>query len=137
MGWRDSLVKLADYEVEQLRVRLAEVVDRRVEAELTLALLHAEAEAENQRAATDAEAGWYRLGYLEGWRQRRDVAQERIAGLLTEEAGARDALSQAFEELKKYEHVREAAAVAARANAARLEAAALDELGARRAAVAR
>src|SRR4051794_10092307 len=107
MGWRDSLVKLADYEVEQLRIRLAEVVDRRVEAELQLAMLYAEAEAENYRAAADAEAGWYRVGYLEGWRMRRDGAQESISALLVEEAGARDALAQAFEELKKYEHLRE------------------------------
>ncbi len=137
MSWRDSLVKLADYEVEQLRIRLSEVVDRRLEAELGLAMLHAEAEAENRRAAMDAEAGWYRVGYLEGWRQRRDAAQERIKVLLDEEAGARDALAQAFEELKKYEHLRESAAVAARQNAARLDAAAMDELGARRSFAAR
>ena len=102
MSWRDSLVRLADYEVEQLRVRLAEVVDRRVEAEVNLAMLHAEAESENYRAAADVEAGWYRLGYLEGWRTRRDQVQEQINVLLTEETGARDALAQAFEELKKF-----------------------------------
>jgi len=133
MSWRDSLVRLADYEVEQLRVRLAEVVDRRVEAEVNLAMLHAEAEAENYRAAADVEAGWYRLGYLEGWRTRRDQVQEQINVLLTEETGARDALAQAFEELKKYEHLREAAVEVARQAAARVDASAMDELGARRA----
>jgi len=134
MGWRDSLVRLADYEVEQLRVRLAEVVDRRVQAELELALLHAEAEAERHRADSDVEAGWYRLGYLEGWRIRRDRLHEHIAAIQAEEAGARDALARAFEDLKKYEHLREVAAGEARQEAARLDVAAMDELGARRAA---
>ena len=133
MGWRDSLVRLADYEVEQLRIRLAEIIERRVTAEMQLAMLHAEAEAELHRAATDAEAGWYRLGYLEGWRGRRDWAQTQIAAIGAEEAGARDALARAFEELKKYEQLKESALIAERKVEARLETAELDELGSRRA----
>ena len=133
-GWRASLVKLAGFEVEQLRKRLMAVLDRRADAELRQALLEAEAEGESRRLASDAEAGWYRLAYLEGWRARRDGLKAELLALDGEEAGARDALSRAFEELKKYEQIEEDARQVAVRAAARLETAALDELGSRRAA---
>ena len=133
-GWRASLVKLAGFEVEQLRKRLMAVLDRRADAELRQALLQAEAEGESRRLAADAEAGWYRLAYLEGWRARRDGLKAELLALDGEEAGARDALSRAFEELKKYEQIEEDARKAGVRAAARLETASLDELGSRRAA---
>ncbi len=132
--WRASLVKLAGFEVEELRKRLMAVLDRRADAELKLALLHAEAEGESRRLALDAEAGWYRLAYLEGWRARRDGLKAELVALDGEEAGARDALTRAFEELKKYEQIEEDARLQAVRTAAKLETAALDELGLRRAA---
>src|SRR5690242_18032216 len=107
MAWRESLVRIAGYEVEQRRKLLAEIVERRTAAQMRLVILHAEAEAELARAAIDAEAGWYRLGYLQGWRARRDEVQDEIATIEAEEAGARDALAHAFEELKKYEQLQE------------------------------
>jgi len=133
MSWQTSLVKIADYEVEQRRKRLAAILDRRAVAELRLAALHAEAEAERRRVSGDADAGWFQMGYLEGWRARRDRVLAEIEGLALEEAGARDALTYAFEELKKYEQIAENAAVRARKAEAKLETAAMDELGGRRA----
>ena len=132
-NWRASLVKLAGFEVEQLRKRLLEILDRRADAELRLTLLHAEAEGESRRLAADAEAGWYRLAYLEGWRARRDGLKADIASIASEEAGARDALARAFEELKKYEQIEEEARLQAVRDAAKIENAALDDLGMRRA----
>jgi len=134
-NWRGSLVKLAGFEVEELRKRLMAVLDRQAEAELKLTLLHAESEGESRRLALDAEAGWYRLAYLEGWRSRRDGLKAELAALANEEAGARDALARAFEELKKYEQIEEDARQKAIRAKARLETAELDELGLRRAAV--
>ncbi len=133
MSWQNSLVKIANYEVEQLRKRLTAILDRRAEAELKLARLHAEAEAEKRGFAVDADSGWYRLGYLEGWRGRRDQVLAELEALATEETGARDALSHAFEELKKYEQIAENAEIRAKAVEAKLETAAMDELGGRRA----
>lgn len=52
-----------------------------------------------------------------------------------EEAGARDALSEAFENLKKYEHVAEQAKILAAKKMNAFEAAQMDELSIRRAAV--
>ena len=62
------------------------------------------------------------------YRRLVDYAREEI-----EETGARDALAEAFETLKKYEHVVTAARAAQAKEEARRETAELDELGLRRA----
>ena len=45
------------------------------------------------------------MGFLEGLRIRKAAAQVEIDRIADEEAGARDALSLAYEEQKKYEQV--------------------------------
>ena len=132
--WAGSLTRLANYEVETLQKRLAEVVARKLDAELRLTLLDAEAEAEADNARTDPEAAMFHPIFVKGWRERRDNMTVLIETIGQEEAGARDALSRAYEELKKYEHVMEVAKVAAVRETARRETAALDELGLRSAA---
>ena len=134
MSWENSLVKISNYQVEVLRKRLSAIAERRMEAELRLALLHAELDAERAQAEEDAHAGWYRIGYAEGWRMRRESVEREIAAIEAEEAGARDALGGAFEELKRYEQVAESALAAQRLAAGRRDRAAMDELGLRRAA---
>ena len=133
MSWADSLIKLSTYEVEVLQKRLGEITDRRMAAEMKLVLLEAEGEAESQRAREDAEHGWYQVGFLEGLRVRKAATQIEIDRIADEEAGARDALSLAYEEQKKYEQVAEGIALARRKEVAKQETAALDELGLRRA----
>lgn len=128
-----SLIRISNHEVENLQKRLAEIVDRRTSAELRLTIIAAEGEAELQRARADAEVSWFMAGFLEGLKLRMAEAQKVIDAIAQEEAGARDALSEAFEALKKYEHVAETARVAARKEADRRDTAALDELGLRRA----
>jgi len=132
--WADSLIRISNHEVETLQKRLADIVERRQTAEMRVAALDAESEAEAMRAQGDVEAGWYMIGFRQGSKIRRDQAMLEIDQILIEEAGARDALTQAFENLKKYEHVAEAAKVAKAKLAGKLEIAALDELGLRRAA---
>ena len=127
-----SLIRISNHEVETLQKRLAEIVDRRTAAELRLVVLEAEGEAELLRARNDAEAGWYLAGFREGLKQRKAAVQTDIDAIALEEAGARDALSEAFEALKKYEHVNDAHATAARKEQGRRDTAALDELGLRR-----
>ena len=134
MSWADSLIKLSAYEVEVLQKRLSEIADRRAEAEQRLAALAAEGESERERARLDAEAGWYLAGFAEGLKLRRAAILAELERIRLEEEGARDALAQAFEEQKKYEHVAEAARLALAKEQARRDAAALDELGLRRAA---
>lgn len=132
--WADSLIRISNHEVETLQKRLADIVERRQTAEMKVAALDAESEAEAMQAQGDVEAGWYMIGFRQGSKIRRDQALLEIDQILIEEAGARDALSLAFENLKKYEHVAEAAKVAKAKLVGKLETAALDELGLRRAA---
>ncbi|MDB5457261.1 MAG: FliJ protein, partial [Caulobacter sp.] len=127
--WAASLIRISNHEVETLQKRLAEIVERRITAEMRIATLQAEAEVEGKRAEASVDAGWYMIGYRAGLQHRKAEAQALIDQALIEEAGARDALAQAFEDLKKYEHVAEAAKVAQVKLAGRLETAALDELG--------
>ncbi|WP_309605506.1 flagellar export protein FliJ [Phenylobacterium sp.] len=129
MSWSQSLVKLATYEVETRQTRLAEIAGRLADARMRLALLHAEGEAEALRAREDAAAAWYLVGYGAGLRLRKAAVRAQIDAIEVEELGARDALSQAFEEQKKYEHVVEAARVVAAKEIRRRENAELDEVG--------
>lgn len=133
--WADSLIRISNHEVETLQKRLAEIVERRQTAEMKVATLDAQSELEAMQAQGDVEAGWYMIGFRQGSKIRRDQALLEIDQILIEEAGARDALSMAFENLKKYEHVAEAAKVAKIKLAGKLETAALDELGLRRVAI--
>ncbi len=132
MSWKESLIRISSYEVEMLQRRLADVAARRADAELRLIIMAAESEAEIARADQDAQAGWYRAGFLQAMRNRRAAAQGEIANLTAEEAGARDGLAEAFEALKRFEHIAETARLAAVKEESRRETVALDELGLRR-----
>jgi flagellar FliJ protein len=133
MKWAQSLIRISNFEVEELQKRLAQVVERRSAVEIKLAVLEAEAEAELLSAQANAEAGWYMAGFREGVKVRRQKLNDELAVIMVEEEGARDALTEAFEALKKYEQVDANAKDAARKEAAKRETAALDELGLRRA----
>ena len=130
--WLGSLIRLADLEVETLQKRLRDIADRRSAVELVLESLEMEGREETARATLDAAAGWYLAGFREGLKVRRAKVQVDLKALALEEAGARDALTRAFEEQKKYEMLAETARLAAARKAAKLEAAALDELALRR-----
>ncbi len=132
MRWTASLIRIAEHEIEGLRKRLGEIVERRHGCELRLVELAAEAAAEVERAREDAEAGWYLVGYRQGWTLRKERALAELSAVEREEEGARDALSRAYEDLKKVEQVAESARVAAAREDARREGAALDELALRR-----
>jgi flagellar protein FliJ len=134
MRWADQLIKLSNFELELLQTRLADVVERRTAAELKLVVLMAEGEAELAFARKDPEAAWRLPAFREGLKIRKAAAQRAIDLVATEEAGVRDALGEAFETLKKYEHVAEKSRVAAVRETARRENAVLDEMGLRRTA---
>jgi flagellar FliJ protein len=133
MSWRESLIRIANFEVEELQKRVGEIVERRSQAEMRLLMLEAEAEAEERNAERDAEAGWYHAGFRQGVRLRRADLQVGMDQIIAEEAGARDALALAFEALKKYEQIAETARLAGAKETARRETLAMDELGLRRA----
>ena len=134
MKWADQLIRLATYQLDVLQTRLTEVVGRREAAELRLAMLIAEGEAEIALARRDPEAAWRLGAFAEGLKSRKTAARRAIDLALAEERGARDALGEAFETLKKYEHVAGAARTAALREVGRRESAALDEIALRRVA---
>lgn len=131
-AWAQSLIRISNYEVETLQKRLAEITARRTSAEMRLAVLDAEAEGERERARADAEANMMLAAYLNGWKARKTVAEHDLAALDAEETGARDALTGAFEELKKFEHVAEVTRLETLVARNKREAAAFDEMGLRR-----
>ena len=134
MTWRQSLIRISNHEVETLQKRLAEIVDRRRQVEVRIALLEAEAEAETRAVGTDAAAQRDLAEYMKGVKVRRGVLKGAVDAITAEEAGARDALTLAFESLKKFEQVAEMARLADEREAARRETQAMDEMGARAAA---
>ena len=134
MKWAHSLIRISNYEVEMLQKRLAEVVDRRTALDMRLASLAAEEESEQRHADQDAEARIYLAGFRQGVAIRRDKLRRELAAVMLEEQGARDALSEAFEALKKFEKVAETYRLAEEAEEKKRETDALDELGLRRTA---
>ena len=131
-AWAQSLIRISNYEVETLQKRLAEVAARKAEAEMRVAVLDAEVEIERQNARLDPSSGMMLQAYLKGWAMKRADAEGVVAAVAAEEEGARDALTSAFEELKKFEHVAEAARLSKLLAAAKRETAAFDEMGLRR-----
>jgi flagellar FliJ protein len=133
MRWADQLIKLSNFELEMLQTRLAEVVGRREAAQVKLAVLVAQGEAEIALARTDPEMAWNVGAFTEALKLKKRAAQTDIDTVAAEEEGVRDAISEAFESLKKYEQVAENARLADVRKEARIETAAYDEMGLRRA----
>jgi flagellar FliJ protein len=131
-AWAHSLIRISNYEVETLQKRLAEISARKASAEMRLAVLDAEVEVERERARSDAHANMMLAAYLNGWKARKGVAEADLNTLDAEEEGARDALTDAFGELKKFEHVAEMTRLNAIVAAGKRETAAFDEMGLRR-----
>ena len=134
MKWADQLIKLSNFELDILQRRVARAIERRVAAELKLAVLIAEGEAEIALARSDPEAAWKIAAFSEALKQRKAATQREIDLAAAEEAGARDALTEAVETLKKYEQVADQARGRAARETARREGSVPDEMGMRRAA---
>src|SRR5262249_41787974 len=100
MSWRGAVIRLSTHQGEGVQKGLAEVVERRTQAEIRLALLEAQAQAEIEHARQGGEAAMRIGAYLAGVRIRRAALEGDIAQIGLEEAGARDALAEAFEAMK-------------------------------------
>jgi flagellar FliJ protein len=133
MSWMESLIRMAELEVETLQKRLKEIADRRESILRSLEQLQQEANAEAAQARKSTEAGWYMAAFSAGVKQRRAKLAADLRATAQEEQGARDALALAFEEQKKYEKLAENARLATAKTLAKRETAELDELALRRA----
>jgi flagellar FliJ protein len=132
MSWTDSLIRLGNFEIDGLRKRLGAILDQRKQLQQRLVALDAEAAREAAHARESAEAGWYLIGFREGWKQRRAAVEAEMRTLAVEEQGARDALIEAFEALKKVEKTAEGIAAKKAKALADKEAQLLDEQALRR-----
>jgi flagellar FliJ protein len=132
MSWRQSLIRIAELEVETLQKRLKDLADRREAVFMILQSLQEEADAEAAHARRSAEAGWYMAGFRQSMKLRRAKLNSELNLIAQEEEGVRDALAVAFEAQKKYENLAETARLAAVKVDARRESAELDELALRR-----
>lgn len=132
MSWTRSLIRLRNFEIDELRKRLAVVLERRAVLENQITALEREAADEAAHARAHTEAGFYLVGFRAGWKQRRARVEADLRALAAEEAGARDALTEAFERLKTVEKVADNMAAAEAKELSRRETQALDELALRR-----
>ena len=131
-AWAQSLIRISNYEVETLQKRLAEVAGRRQDAEMKLTMMEARVEAERMGTPSDPQSRMMLHAFLQGFKQRKIEAEAEIAAIAVEEEGARDALTAAFEELKKFEQVAENTRLQKLLEANKRETAAFDEMGLRR-----
>ena len=129
--WTKSLIRIANYEVETQQKLLGEIVGRRMQAQSDLAQLAVQAEAEAEHVRQNPASGLSHLHYIAGVRARRTQFHQRLALLDQEEGAAREALTLAFEALKKYEIVAQNIQTAQNKTLARQDGAVLDEMGLR------
>ena len=129
--WAKSLIRLSTFEVETLQKRLADVVTRRTHVEMKMATLDAEHELECVKAAHDLQLSHHLPAYRHGFRLRRDALAAEFDIIVREEDGVRDSLANAFEDLKKFEHVAELSHLRREAAIRHADNAAMDEVARR------
>jgi flagellar protein FliJ len=123
-----SLIRLSDAELNERRRELNRVEEREAEIKRLLDELEEEKRRE-QALSRQIEAGAFAYsGYAQGTIQRRKELEKRLEALQPELERARDALSQAFQELKRYEIALDLRKKADKAEEARKTTLALDEI---------
>jgi hypothetical protein len=132
MSWTRSLLKIRAFEVDLLKKRLGEAVTARAEAEAETARLDAELARESSHALAQPSVAHAFAAFRRAWVVRKADALAVVRTRLIEEQGCRDALSEAYAELKKVETVAAGHARAALLEEARLENGRLDEMALRR-----
>ena len=101
-----SLIRLHEWNVDEKRRKLGELLRLQGELEDQVKSLDAELEREKEAAAADPTgAGLTFPAYAEQARQRRENLEDSIRQMEVVIGYARDELSDAYQELKKYETV--------------------------------
>lgn len=101
-----SLIRLNEWNVDEKRRKLGELLRLQADLEEQLKRLDEEHVREQRAAAADPTgAGLTYPNYAHHVRQRRDNLQDSIAQMEIVIGYARDELSESYQELKKYETV--------------------------------
>jgi flagellar export protein FliJ len=125
-----NLIRLHEWQVDEKRRRLGELLRVLDDLENRLKRLEEEVVREQHVAAQDPSGAGFLYGnYAEAVIERREKLKESIARAEAEIARARDDLREAYRDLKKYEIAQRNRDQRAAAEAARKEQVVLDELG--------
>jgi hypothetical protein len=131
MSWAHSLIRIRSFDIETLRKRLATILENRQAAERSIQLLDEEGEAEMRHARANPEAALCLPAFRRGWAARRRDAEAHLKMVQREEQGCRDALMDAFADLKKVEAVASSQDAAEARAVAQRETAELNEIALR------
>ena len=124
----DKLIRYHRFLLDEKRRVLREMEE--AEARIGSAIEALEAEIRNEQAVAggSSEVGFAYGGYAARTIRRRSGLKQQLAAAQADVEAAREALAQAFEELKKYEIARDIREEAARQEANRREQLVLDEI---------
>lgn len=124
----DSQIRLRKFHVDEAQRRLAELVRLEDRLREDRTRLDAELVQEQKTAAASLEASFTYGAYATQLIERREKLDRSVADVAASIAEARDALREAFAELKKFELAAESAATRARRRRDRQEQQQLDEI---------
>jgi flagellar protein FliJ len=124
-----TLIRLHTHQLDEKRRALAEAERRLDNARAQRAALDEEMMAEKATAAQGGEGAYTYGAYLQAARRRREAIDAGIAVLEKAAGEARDAVAEAFAELKKYEITKANRERRALEEANRREQELLDEMG--------
>ena len=125
-----SLVRLSEWNVDERRRELAVILDQLDAAERARIDLENELKREQLLALeSPQEAGLYYGSYADGVIARREKISMSIIEINERVLGARDALNDAYRELKKYETVEKNRLIREAEELSKKEQTVLDELG--------
>jgi flagellar export protein FliJ len=130
MKSRDTLIRLKRFHVDEKRRQVAQIEAMIADFERMAADLDREIAVEQQRAGIDDPGHFAYPTYAKAAMQRRDNLQQSANDLKGQLEEARNALAEAFEELKKVEILEERDQHRERAAEAKAEQAELDQIGA-------
>ncbi len=124
-----SLIRLHKFRLDERRRGLQELETLRLRLDAALARLEAEVRAEKVTVETAPEMAFAFADYAASARERRLKLIDSIDETERQIEQARDAVNEAFRELKKYQITQANRERMAAQRAARLEQANLDEIG--------
>jgi len=123
-----SLIRLADANLNDRRRELAELERQEDELRGRLDALEQEKRREQLNARSMEYGAFAYSGYARGVIERRERIEAQIAGLQPLLEEAREAMSMAFQELKRYEIALDIRVRTAKADAERKDTIAMDEM---------
>ena len=132
MKSRETLIRLKKFQVDEKRRRVTQIEGMIADFQRMSVDLEREIQTEQERAGINDPSHFAYPTYAKAAIQRRENLTRSADELRIQLEDAKNLLSEAFEELKKFEHVAETTRLNRVIAAGKRETAAFDELGLRR-----